>query len=124
MSGLDCRIGKSYGEQLQGHLLRETGVGGLLRFRPTILLLWAVVLALFAATPLALSAELPLSVTPSVANPGQTVTVTGQGFQSGARGLVWGGGPYIRGSVATPGYARGVVLSGGYAYVADGSSGL
>jgi len=32
MGGLDCRIGKSYGEQLQGHLLRETGVGGLLRF--------------------------------------------------------------------------------------------
>ncbi len=43
MGGLDCRIGKSYREQIGGYLLRETGVGGLLRFcdpadpaRPTV----------------------------------------------------------------------------------------
>ena len=40
--------------------------------------------------------EPPFSVSPTLATPGQTVTVNGEGFQEGARALVWGGGPMIR----------------------------
>ncbi len=97
-------------EIITGHLFREAGAGGLLRFGiwvrgcdcrafPLIkhafhhfnmsLTNWggparclrAVTLALFLVALPVVSEALPLSVSPSVAMPGQTVTVTGDGFQ-------------------------------------------
>jgi hypothetical protein len=79
---------------------------------------------LAGAAPFALAEELPLSVSPSVAKPGDTITVTGEGFQPGATGLVWGGGPYQVGGVSTPGgYTHKLAVVGEYAYVVDGIDG-
>ena len=81
----------------------------------------ALVFSLCAVT--SFSQDLPLSVSPSIARPGDTITVTGSGFESGARGLVWAG-TVIRGSVDTPGNAYAVSVANGYAYLADAQSGL
>ena len=68
--------------------------------------------------------ELPLSVSPNFAAPGQTITLYGKGFKNGARALVWSGGPFAIGSVDTPGFADGFAVAGNFAYVADGLNGL
>ena len=68
--------------------------------------------------------ELPLSVSPAIASPGETATVSGIGFQEGARALVWGGGPFVTGNVDTPGFATDVAIARNYAYVMDDSRGL
>ena len=130
------------GDQIiSDHLPQGTGVGGFLRFTTApwagdmralcplgmlanSLFLCAFTLSLLVFSFPAVAADLPISVSTSVASPGETITITGEGFQSGAQGLVWGGGPYVSGSVNTLGDARDVVISGGYAYVADGSNGL
>jgi len=84
---------------------------------------WGLLLLLFGSPVPA--EELPLSVIPATAAPGETVTVTGAGFQPGANTLVWGGWPpRIVGSVDTSDYAVDVTVSGNYAYVADSGSGL
>jgi hypothetical protein len=66
-----------------------------------LLLQWVVLFRCQSTTLPALSAELPISVIPSIAKPGLTITVTGAGFLPG----VWGGGTYIKRSTDTPGYA-------------------
>ena len=44
------------------------------------------------AQTVSLSLEaLPLSVSPNIATPGQTITINAKGFKEGARALVWGG---------------------------------
>jgi len=99
------------------------GVQTLSRSKPGGLLI-LIFLVAWLWMPLSVSwAEQPLSISPAVVKPGDNITVTGAGFQSGVRGMVWGGGPYITGSVATPGYAFEVAVSGGLAYVA-GVNGL
>ncbi len=69
---MDCKMKKI----ISGHSLRETGAGGLLRFGLASFRLWAVALSLFIVLLPAVSEALSLSVSPSVAMPGQTVTIT------------------------------------------------
>ena len=91
---------------------------------PRQLLFHLVLLSGMLTTALpVLSAELPLSVSPPIASPGQTITVTGTGFQPGAKGLVWGGGLFLEGGVVTGSPATGVSIADGYAYVV-GDDGL
>ncbi|MBI5183022.1 MAG: fibronectin type III domain-containing protein [Nitrospinae bacterium] len=52
------------------------------------------------------------------------VTITGANFEQGANFSLLPGMPYIKGSVDTPDTAIGVYVSGKYAYVAGGLSGL
>jgi hypothetical protein len=88
-----------------------------------LLLQWFIILGCLATALPALSADLPLSITPSVAKPKQTITVTGTGFQPGAKGLVWGGGLYVKCGVDTPD-ATGMSVENGYAYMVNVYSGL
>ena len=68
------------------------------------------------------------SITPDSGSNASTtnVTITGSNFEQGAHVSLFGGGPYIKGSIDTTGLtsATGVYFSGSYAYVADGESGL
>ena len=52
------------------------------------------------------------------------VTITGSNFEEGAKVSLFPGGLYIKGSVDTGGIAYDVYVSGSYAYVADGLTGL
>lgn len=63
-------------------------------------------------------------VNPPIGMPGETITITGDGFQDGARGLIWGGTAYLENGVDTPDFALGVSIENGYAFVADEQSGL
>jgi len=91
-------------------------------FSPLILRKFLFFGCFFLAT--AFAEELPLSVSPNLAAPGQTVTVNGDGFQDGARALVWGGQDILTSNIDTPDQSFGVVVSGSYAYVADFEGGL
>ena len=44
------------------------------------------------------------------------VTIEGSGFQETPTIYLYGGGPYIKGSYDTPGYANGVYVRGNYDY--------
>jgi hypothetical protein len=69
--------------------------------------------------------ELPLSIFPAVAAPGETVAATAVGLEPGARGLVWfSDGSHPTGGVATSDYARDVAVAGSYAYVAAMDGGV
>ena len=52
------------------------------------------------------------------------ITLGGEGFEPEASVTLLGGGPYLLGRVSTPDASYNVALSGGYAYVAEGTSGL
>ena len=65
------------------------------------------------------------------AEPGQAfadqdtdVTLTGRGFGLETSILLGEGGPFLAGSYNTPGNAHSVAISGDYAYIADGGSGI
>ena len=66
------------------------------------------------------------SITPDSGpnNVSTDVTITGSNFEEGANVSIFGGGPYIKGFVDTPGWSQSIYISGSYVYVADGSSGL
>jgi hypothetical protein len=87
-------------------------------FRIAFLITWFI----FLFSPPFVEAQPEIqSITPSFGPPGTEVTVHGAGFQPGAKAALYGGGPYITGTVDTPGHACGVAVSGNYAYVADGT---
>jgi len=61
------------------------------------------------------------SVTPNTGTTGSTqdVTITGTNFEPGAKVSLLNGGPFLAGSYdTTPGIAKGVYVSGNYAFVA------
>ena len=62
--------------------------------------------------------ELPLSISPSIAVPGQTIKVHGEGFEEGARAFVLDGGPFVTGGVQIPGSYKHIAASGNFAYLA------
>ena len=75
---------------------------------------------LFAAVP---------SITGVNPNTGSSATttnvaITGANFEYGAKVSLLNGGSFSGGSYDTPDYAEGIMVSGNYAYVADGDSGL
>ena len=70
------------------------------------------------------AAERTLTVAPEQIKAGQTVTVTGEGFQEGARALVWGGGPYVTGKIKIRGTGIAISNDGNYAYVGESWRGL
>ncbi|MFV1951043.1 MAG: IPT/TIG domain-containing protein [Nitrospinota bacterium] len=61
------------------------------------------------------------SVTPNTGTTGSTqdVTITGTNFEPGAKVSLLNGGPFLAGDYdTTPGIAKGVFVSGNYAFVA------
>ncbi|MFQ5455595.1 MAG: choice-of-anchor D domain-containing protein [Nitrospirota bacterium] len=54
----------------------------------------------------------------------QNITVTGTNFEQGAKATLLNGGAFFAGAYDTTGYAYNVYVSGNYAYIADGDSGL
>ncbi|MEW6086802.1 MAG: glycosyltransferase [bacterium] len=64
------------------------------------------------------------SVIPANGAASATITINGENFDSTCRVYFSTGGPYISGSVDTPGDTQGIFIAGDYAYLADGSSGL
>lgn len=65
----------------------------------------------------------PLSSSPSLALPGDSVVISGTQVQTNARVLLWGT-PAIVGNLNIPGFAWDIAVSGDYAYIASGPAGL
>lgn len=65
-------------------------------------------------------------ITPNIGSPSTAanVTITGSGFEAGAKVSLLNSAPAPAGLYDTPGLATSVYVAGNYAYVADYSSGL
>ena len=69
------------------------------------------------------TAAAPLSASPNIALPGDSIVISGAQVQANARVLLWGS-PAIVGNLGIPGFAWDIVVSGNHAYIASGPAGL
>lgn len=81
---------------------------------------------ILVVSPVTYAAEQPLTITPTIVAPGLTLTASGNGFQAGARAVIWGGGPYTENFIAMADGVAYVTGAFGHLYTLNrftGSSG-
>ena len=97
-------------------LERATTMSGRPPAASCILLLWLLLLP-SSRSSVAVPVLTGLEPSHGSAVADTTLTVTGEGFEPGARVSLLGGGPFLAGSFILPEGAHGITVSGTHAYV-------